>query len=87
MRANIKIVGVGQRRYGTAQSGRSYDFTPLSFVFEDQQFTGYRAATVNVDAKSLGGYVPVVGDTYDTVFHFADNRMFIDAILDQVESK
>ena len=65
MRANIKIVGVGQRRYGTAQSGRSYDFTPLSFVFEDQQFTGYRAATVNVDAKSLGGYVPAVGDTYD----------------------
>ena len=87
MRAQVKIVGVGQRRFGTAQSGRSYDFTPLSFVFEDKQFTGYRAATVNVDASSLSGYVPAVGDSYDMVFHFAENRLFVDAIIEQVVEK
>lgn len=87
MRANVKIVGVGQRRNGTSASGRSYDFTPLAFVFEDNQFQGYRAATVNVDAKSLSGYVPAVGDSYDMVFHFADNRLFVDAIIDQIMDK
>lgn len=84
MRAKVKIVGVGQRRSGKSQSGRSYDFTPLSFVFEDKQFTGYRAATVNVDAQSLGCYVPAVGESYDFVFHFADNRIFVDAVIEQV---
>lgn len=87
MRSKVKIVGVGQRRSGTSASGRSYDFTPLAFVFEDQQFTGYRAATVNVDAKSLSGYVPQVGESYDMVFHFADNRLFVDAIIEQIVDK
>lgn len=85
MRSEFSIVGVGQRRSGTSQTGRAYDFTPVSFVFEDKQFQGVRAATVNVDAQSLNGYLPVIGEMVDVVYHYADNRLFVDAILGKVE--
>ena len=41
MRKIINIVGVGNRMSGTGKSsGRPYDFTPVSFTYDDK-FTAY----------------------------------------------
>lgn len=84
MRAVVTIVGVGQRRQGTSKAGRAYDFQPLSIIFEDDAFTGYRAETVNVDPRALGKYFPKVNDQVDCVFHYSNNRLYIDAVLEIV---
>lgn len=82
MKKIITIVGVGNRRSGTStKSGKGYDFTPISFTYEDEMVTGVRAETVNVDQSSLGEYVPAVGDQVEAVMHVANYRTFIDAII------
>ena len=84
MKKIINVVGVGRRMTGTARnSGNPYDFTPVSFTFEDTDFRGLRCATVNIDAESLGGHVPSVGDTLEVVMHedFRTRRLYVDAVL------
>ena len=84
MKTIITIVGVGERRYGVSKkSGKSYDFTPVAFTYEDPFFspTGVKAETVNVDQSALGDYKPTEGDVVTVVMHNANYRTYIDAIL------
>ena len=81
MRANIKIIGIGARRSGTSnKTGRGYDFTPISIAFSDPNMAGSRAETVNVNTGDLpAGFA--LDETFDAVMHYANNRLYIDAIL------
>lgn len=88
MRANIEVVGLGQRRTGVSNKNgtqRAYDFQPVSILFDDQWTTGRKAATVNVsgtDIDAMGGLM--IGGQYDAVYHQYQNTIAIDAILAQL---
>ena len=84
MRKYITIVGVGRRMAGVGKkSGQNYDFTPLSFTFDDPRFTGVRCATVNVNQDAMGEFKPGVGELVEAVMHedFSSGRLYVDAIL------
>lgn len=82
MKKVITIVGVGSRRTGVSpKSGRGYDFTPVSFTYEDQLFDGVKAETVNVDQTALGDFIPKIGDQIEVVMHVANYRTYIDAVI------
>ena len=54
MRAKAKIVGIGNRKSGiSTKNNKAYDFTPVSFVYEDQNVNGFAAGTANVDQSVL----------------------------------
>lgn len=81
MRTNIKIVGIGQRIAGvSSKTNKNYDFTPISLVFTDGRTAGYRAETTNVNTADLPATLALDAE-YDAVVHFANNRLYIDAIL------
>lgn len=83
MRANITVVGLGQRRTGVSKNtNKPYDFQPVSFLYDDQYTTGQKAATANFagsDVDAVGGMN--IGQEYDVVFHFYNNQPIIDALL------
>ena len=84
MRKYINIVGVGRRMSGTGKnSGKPYDFTPVSFTYDDSYTTGLKAATVNISADCLSGYDPHIGECVEVVMHedFKSGRIFVDAVL------
>ena len=84
MRKYISICGVGKRMAGTGKnSGKPYDFTPVAFTYEDDYMNGLKAVTSNIDAGSLGNYVPAVGDSVEVVMHedFRTGRVYVDAVL------
>lgn len=84
MRKYINIVGVGKRMAGTGKnSGKRYDFTPVSFTYEDPHTSGLKAASCNINQAELGDYTPAVGDTVEAVFRedFRSGRIYVDAIL------
>lgn len=82
-RANINIVGFGERKKGVSEkTKKSYDFQPVSFVYDDKWTTGQKAATANIsgpDVDAIGGLY--VGQTLDAVFHSFNNAIVIDAII------
>ena len=54
MRAKAKIVGIGSRRSGiSTKNNKAYDFTPISFVYEETGVNGFAANTANVDQSVL----------------------------------
>lgn len=83
MRANITIVGLGQRKSGVSQkTNKNYDFQPVSFLYDDPYTTGQKAVTANVpgaDIDSMGGLK--IGQAYDAVFHNYNNTVVVDALL------
>lgn len=80
MRKTIKIIGIGTRRAGTSKAGKAYDFTPVSIAYRDDNTTGHRAETVNMNTPDIpAGMTP--GVELDAVMHFSKNRLYIDAIL------
>lgn len=84
MRKHINIVGVGKRMSGTGKtSGKPYDFTPVSFTYDDSFIAGVKAATVNINADAMAGYVPNIGDTVEVVMRedFKTGRVYVDAVL------
>ena len=84
MRKYINIVGVGERRKGTGKdSGKPYDFTPVSFTYDDDYTTGVKCASVNVSQDSMRDYSPAVGDTVEVVMRedYKSGRVFVDAVL------
>lgn len=84
MRKYINILGVGRRMSGTGKnSGKPYDFTPVSFTYDDAYTTGLKAATVNISADCLCGYEPHIGESVEVVMHedFKSGRIFVDAVL------
>ena len=82
MRKNVKVVGIGQRKMGTsAKTGRSYDFTPVAVVFPDEGFTGYRAATINMQTADVMHNNVQKDAELDMVFHYYNGNITVDAIL------
>lgn len=84
MRKYITIVGIGKRMAGvSAKTNNPYDFTPVSFQYDDVRFTGVRCATANVSADAFGGILPEIGATYECVMRedFKTGRVFVEAIL------
>lgn len=84
MRKYINIVGVGLRKSGTAKaSGKPYDFTPVSFTYEDSNIQGVKCATVNIAQDCMGGYCPSIGDSVEVVMRedFKTGRIYVDAVL------
>lgn len=84
MRKQITIVGVGDRRQGTSpKTGKSYDFTPISFTYEMPWTKGLKAATANVSQDSMPGYTPSIGDSREVVMRedYRTGAVYIDAIL------
>lgn len=83
MRTNIKIVGIGTRRTGTGKNtGKAYDFVPVSFVYKEEGVHGFSAVTSNIPGKmydEIGGLE--LNKEYDTVMHSWNFSMVIDAIL------
>lgn len=83
MRANMTIVGFGQRRQGVStKTQKPYDFQSVSVLYEDAYTTGHKAATVNIsgpDIDAKGGIK--VGETLDVVFHTYNNAVVVDAVL------
>ena len=83
MRKEITIVGIGDRRQGTSAKGRNYDFTPISFTYEDPWTRGLKAATSKVDQDCMPDYTPAIGDTVEAVMRedYRSGAVFIEAIL------
>ncbi len=83
MKRNIIIVGVGERKAGTAKNGRAYAFTPIAFTYDDQFFAGQKAATANVDDGTLDGYRPAIGDEVQAFVRedFRAGRVYIDGFI------
>lgn len=77
-RGNIKVIGIGKRMQGTAQSGNPYDFIPVYFAFKEQDCQGFCTDIVVFDPPEF----PVdctPGIEYDSVYHFQKDRMYINA--------
>ena len=54
MRTKIKVVGIGNRMSGVSKkNGKAYDFLPVSFVYQDPNFNGFRAATATIGGPML----------------------------------
>ena len=85
MRKYINIIGVGNRMSGTAKnSGKPYDFTPVSFTYEDGFITGVKCAHVNIAQNCMpSDYKPAVGDTVEAFVRedFKTGRVYVDGIL------
>lgn len=83
MRNKIKVCGLGRRMAGVSKkNGRNYDFIPVAFVVNDDQFEGFRAATCNIqgsDVDSVGGLK--VNDELDAFYHFDNNLIVIDGLI------
>ena len=83
MRKHVKIIGIGQPVSGTsAKTGKSYAFTPVSFAYSDESFSGVKAETVNIDSGMILDHGGIkVNDEMEIIFHFLNFRPVVDAIL------
>lgn len=81
MRKNVRIVGIGKRRAGTSAAGNSYDFTPVSLLFKDDQMSGMKAETTNISAEVLPFDLLAIDQEYDMVMHYANFKLYVDAVI------
>lgn len=82
MRKLVQVIGVGQRKAGLGKkSGKKYDFTEFAIGYESDGFKGMKCETVAIDAGTIGDRVIAPGDTLDLVFHQANFKTYVDAIL------
>lgn len=83
MRTKIKVVGIGNRMSGVSKkNGKAYDFLPVSFVYQDPNFNGFRAATANIDGPMLDAVGMVkVDDQREIFYHTWNNNIVVDGIL------
>lgn len=81
MRATVEIVGIGKRRTGTSKKGVAYDLIPLSIVWDDRNYNGKAAATVNCDGFEYDRSGVNVGEVREVIMHEANFRLQLDAIL------
>lgn len=84
MRTVITVVGVGQRRQGTAK-GRTYDFTPVSVNYVDNYTTGMAATTLNV-TQDLKPDQLEIGESYEVFMHQQNFRQVLDGIIGRVDN-
>lgn len=83
MRKIINIVGVGDRRQGTSKTGKPYDFTPISFTYEDRFMSGVKAATVNLNQDCCPpDYAPGIGESVEVFLRedYKTGRVYIDGV-------
>ena len=82
-RTKMKIVGLGNRMQGVSKkNGKPYDFQPISFVYEDQYTTGYKAATSNVPGDMIDAIGGVkVDEEREIFFHGYNGTVTVDGIL------
>lgn len=79
----INIVGVGNRIAGTSAKGNPYDFTPISFTYEDRYTNGLKAANCNLQADCCPqGYSPCIGESVEVFMRedFRQGRVYIDGV-------
>ncbi len=82
MRQNVTVYGVGERKKGVGKrTGKAYDFTEVSIGYVSPEFNGYKCETVAIDAAVIGDRSIVPGDVLDVVFHSANYKTYVDAIL------
>ena len=79
----INIVGVGNRIHGTSSKGNPYDFTPISFTYEDRYTQGLKAANCSLQADCCPtDYQPTIGETVEVFMRedFKTGRVYIDGV-------
>lgn len=82
MRKFVEVIGVGQRKAGIGKkSGAKYDFTEFAIAYEADGFAGKKCETVAIDANIIGDRVIAPGEVLDLVFHQANFKTYVDAIL------
>lgn len=82
MRKLVTVVGVGTRKSGLSKkTGAKYDFTEIAIAYPADGFTGEKCETVAFDSALIADRVIAPGDILDLVFHQANFKTYIDAIL------
>lgn len=82
MRKLVTVVGVGSRKAGISKkSGTKYDFTEVAISYPADGFTGEKCETVAFDSALLEGRNIAPGEILDLVFHQANFKTYIDAIV------
>ena len=82
MITTICIVGIGDRKAGVSKStNRSYAFTPVYYTRPDKAVNGLVAESANMDDETLANCRIEIGKEYRAVTHYANYRIYVDAIL------
>lgn len=82
MRKNVTVIGMGQRKAGVAKkTGKKYDFTEVAIGYEVDGFSGMKCETIAFDTDMIAEKNVAVGDVLDLVFHQANFKTYVDAIL------
>ena len=82
MRKTVQILGVGQRKSGSAKkTGKPYDFLEISIGYDSPGYSGLRCETICVDSNIIGDRQFVPGEVVDIVSHQFNFKTYIDAIL------
>lgn len=84
MRIIITVVGVGERRTGKTKKGKDYDVTPVSFTYEDANYSGVRASdsvVTPVVMKDIPTGCLTVGECYEVIGHYFNGNVQIDAFV------
>lgn len=84
MRTTITIKGVGSRKAGiSSKTQKPYDFTPVHFTYDSPYVTGEAAACSSIDAGTLHGYEPRVGDVFEAFVRedYRTGRVYVDGFI------
>lgn len=82
MRKSMTVVGIGAKKSGIGKkSGKAYEFTEYSFIYEDSNTAGHKAETIAISPEVIGNRKIAVGDTLDIVCHQFNFKTTVDAIL------
>ena len=82
MRKNVTVIGIGQRKAGISKKGgKKYDFTEIAIGYETEGFSGMKCETIAFDTAIIADKNITVGDVLDLVFHQANFKTYVDAIL------
>lgn len=82
MRKDVTVLGIGQRKSGISKKGgKKYDFTEVAIGYEVDGFAGMKCETIAFDTPMIAEKNVAVGDVLDLVFHQANFKTYVDAIL------
>lgn len=82
MRKQVQILGVGSRKTGVSKrKGNAYDFLEVAIGYDCPGFSGLKCEVVGIDTDMLGGRPVAPGDTLDLIFHQANFKTYVDAVL------
>lgn len=80
MRKHATIFGVVRCTGTSTKTNKPYDFTEIHFAYDDSNIIGQKCGCASIDTSALP-YPVHPGDCVDMVFHYANGRCFIDAVL------